>query len=54
MDVVEVCGRQSQEKAKANGRTIENQDNSSNDIQGSEEDNQQRLQHARDTTNQTF
>jgi hypothetical protein len=44
-----------EEKAKANCRIIENQDNSSDDIQGSEEKNQQRqLQHVKNTTNQTF
>jgi len=44
-----------EEKAKANGIVIENQDNSSDDIQGSEEEDKQ---HVRDitstTTNQTF
>jgi hypothetical protein len=41
------------EKAKAIDCIIEGQDNSSDDIQGSEEENQ-RQQYTRDTTNQTF
>jgi hypothetical protein len=45
-----------EEKAKDNRRAIENQDNSSNDIQGSEEENQlqQSGATAASTTNQTF
>ena len=44
------------EKAKDNCRAIENQDNSSNDIQGSEEENQRQQcdAAAASTTNQTF
>jgi hypothetical protein len=47
------------EKAKAIDCIIEDQDNSSNDIQGSEEENQQQRQYdgaaaATTTTNQTF
>ena len=45
-----------EEKAKDNCRSIENQDNSSNDIQGSEEENQRQQcgAAAASTTNQTF
>ena len=45
-----------EEKAKDNCRAIENQDNSSNDIQGSEEENQRQQcgAGAATTTNQTF
>ena len=45
-----------EEKAKDNCRAIENQDNSSNDIQGSEEENQRQQcgSAAASTTNQTF
>jgi hypothetical protein len=46
-----------EEKAKANDLVIKHEDNISNDVQGSEEENQQqRQQYVRDitTTNQTF
>jgi hypothetical protein len=51
----QISSKEEKEKAKANDLVIESQDNSSDDIQGSEEENQQ---HIRDitstTTNQTF
>ena len=46
---------QQEEKAKAKCHIIENQDSNSDDIQGSEKENQQRQQqYVRNTTNQTF
>jgi hypothetical protein len=49
----QISSEEKEEKAKANCRIIENQDNGSDDIQGSEEENQQ-CGAAAATTNQTF
>jgi hypothetical protein len=55
-DAIRFVSSQQEEKAKANCRIIENQDNSTNDIQGSEEENQQQQcgAAAAATTNHTF